>query len=156
AVEVASLDTVQWLIAHGARVDGWAGERHWPLHLLVNRRAASAPGGEDTAIAILRAILAAGANPDAPWDNGLTMLMWGNAKHADVLLAHGADPNRRDDHGQTALHHVRDAAKVRLLVAHGAEINALSTPPPSHQYFGAVTPLQRKLQWGRLLGAPGG
>src|SRR5262249_44401269 len=32
------LAMVEWLIAHGARVNGWKGERHWPIHNLVNGR----------------------------------------------------------------------------------------------------------------------
>jgi ankyrin repeat protein len=145
---------VDWLIARGARVNGWKHERHRPVHVLVERRPRSktAPGGAEAVGIILEAILKAGADPDAPWDNGLTMLMRGGVKSAEILLAHGADPKRRDRNGQTALHHSQEAAKVRLLVAHGADINALSTPAPPASYFGPVTPLQRSLQWGRLLG----
>lgn len=158
AAEHASADMVRWLIARGARVDGWADERHWPLHILITRRprSQSAPGGEPAQMAILKALLGAGAKPDAPWDNGITMLMEAGPEASEILLAHGADPNRRDIHGQTALHYVDKADKIRLLIAHGARINAISEPPPSEPYFKAVTPLQRLLQWGRLVGRVGG
>lgn len=158
AAEHGSFEMVQWLIAHGARVNGWAEERHWPLHILVTRRTRSqtAPGGREAVPAILEALLAAGADPDAPWDNGITMLMQAGPALSAILLAHGADANRRDVHGQTALHYVDTAEKIRLLVASGARINALSEPPPSEPYFPASTPLQRLLQFGRLLGRPGG
>lgn len=133
AAELSSLETVRWLIAHGARVNGWKGERHWPLHRLVEKRKQDAQGGEEAYFGILEALLDAGADPDAPWDNGLTMLMLCGPGTARVLLAHGADPDRRDVHGEAALHRQWSGEVVRLLVAHGADVNALSTPPPGEE-----------------------
>ena len=37
AVSSASLSTLKWLVSKGARTNGWKGERHWPLHLLMRR-----------------------------------------------------------------------------------------------------------------------
>ncbi len=158
AVEHGTSEMVDWLIAHKARVHGWKHERHWPLHLTVVRRKLvdGAVDRDEVGYAILEKLLKAGAKPDVPWDNGITMLMWGDARAAALLLAHGADAGARDTHGQTAFHYVRSAEKVRVLARGGGDINALSTPPASEVYFGAVTPLQRALQAGRLLGRPGG
>jgi Ankyrin repeats (3 copies) len=123
AVERSSLATVQWLLAHGARVNRWKDDRHAPLHILVERRGAATPESlaehyktmagyaiepaeverfaprpldTPTYIAMLEALLNAGADPDAAWDNGLTMLMLGGLKTSETLLAHGADVHRRD------------------------------------------------------------
>jgi hypothetical protein len=38
AVKESSLATVRWLIANGARVNGWKQQRYWPLHDLVVTR----------------------------------------------------------------------------------------------------------------------
>jgi len=146
-----SLATVQWLIAHGARVDGWKNERHWPLHNLVNgRRYARKPRSlaeDDAQIAVLRALLAAGASPDAPWDSGHTMLTWGDDRCAEVLLAHGADPNRWNVHGRAPLHLARSVSRIRLLVAHGADINARAMPSADYPDARGATPLQALLPW---------
>ena len=49
------------------------------------------------------------------------------------------------------------SGKVRVLVAHGGDVNIVSAPPPDYRdVFSAATPLQRALQWGRLPGRPGG
>lgn len=157
AVKMSSLATVTWLIAQGARVNGWRDQRYWPLHDLVVSRAQIAAltkeayraqmksdgwptdardiddavsrhiDGE-TYVAMLDALLAAGATPDAPWDNGITMLMWGGVESGKRLLHHGASVHTRDAHGWTVLHRAQTPEKVRLLVAHGADINALATP----------------------------
>ena len=208
AVKVASLDTVRWLIANGARVNGWRHQRYWPLHDLVVTRGvvaaksreeyrqelvgqanflggdmfdkliASAPDEETrqsyreakklsvgqtraalaevdkrlevhidgkTYDAMLETLLGAGANPDAPWDNGITMLMWGGVATGRILLAHGANVHARDNHGATAFFHARTPEKVRLLAAHGGDINAHSTPNKGDRTLHAKTPLQSTL-----------
>ncbi|WP_372392049.1 hypothetical protein ACCQ05_18555 [Xanthomonas sp. NCPPB 3582] len=93
---------------------------------------------------MLEALLDAGADPDAPWDNGNTMLSWCGAATARVLLAHGADPNARNIHGSTTLHTATTGEKVRLLVAGGADINAwaIAQDPDDSQHY---TPLQSAL-----------
>lgn len=142
---------VEWLIAHGGRVNGWKGERHWPIHNLVNgrryARKPATPAEDDAQITMLRALLRAGADPDAPWDGGRTMLTWGDLRCAEVLLAHGADPNRRNAFGETALHSARSIARIRMLVAHGGNTNARAVPEPPRENARLATPLQQLLPW---------
>jgi ankyrin repeat protein len=180
AVKSSSLETVEWLIAKGARVNGWNGQRYWPLHDLVVTRGVEAAMTKDeyaqsikengwptepseiadklarhidgaTYDKMLEALLKAGAQPDAPWDNGLTMLMWGGVATAQQLLKFGANPNARNVHGWTALHAPRTPDKVRLLVAHGADIDARATPPTADGSRPA-TPLQFALADSRTNG----
>jgi ankyrin repeat protein len=145
------LAMIEWLIAHGGRVNGWKGERHWPIHNLVNgrryARKPATPAEDDAQITVLRTLLRAGADPDASWDGGRTMLTWGDLRCAEVLLAHGADPNRRNAFGETALHSARSVARLRMLIAHGGDINALAVPEPHRDGALLATPLQRLLPW---------
>ncbi len=190
AVEAAPPGMLTRLLEHGARVNGWKANRHWPLHLLVTRRAkAVAPTREeyqarlnaeeagwgnlgsvaealagvqqrrlalyltpDAYLAMLEALLAAGAEPDAPWDNGMTMLMRGDAATARVLLRHGADVHARDSFGGTALHGVRSPEVARLLVEHGADVNAPSLPTDENADDRGRTPLQTALLMARSRG----
>lgn len=144
AVQQAGLDTLRWLIGQGARVNGWKDQRHWPLHLLVTRRGRTSIDA-DIYAAMLEALLTAGADPDAPWDNGITMLMAGGLTTARILIAHGARLDRRDHNGRTVMHWAREPDKARLLVAHGADINALSSPRPDDAQERSTTPLQALL-----------
>ncbi len=177
AMERSALGTVQWLIAKGARANGWKHDRKWPLHMLVTHRSMAQqqsfeeykielvnpdmarghydrnvprPVDEPTYAAILDALLKAGAQPDAPWDNGITMLMFGGVVTGKALLSHGADVHARDTGGRTALHWARSTGKVDLLVAHGADVNAYATPPVGDDIRQPYTPLQAKL----LVGSP--
>lgn len=145
AVATGTLETVQWLIDRGARANGWKGDRHWPLHRLIVHRKVDVPGGDEAFFAILDALLAAGADPNAPWDNRTTMLMHSGPETARRLLAAGADPHQTDYEGGSALHHANSAELVRILVQHGADVNGLSKP---HESIGGApmpilkTPLQ--------------
>jgi hypothetical protein len=90
-------------------------------------------------LAFVRTLLEAGANPNAPADDGFPSLIaalscsrgvTGAAHRADVagivrlLLAFGADPNQRGVHDYTALHMAvaeRNALAVQLLLDGGAD-----------------------------------
>jgi uncharacterized protein len=73
-------------------------------------------------------VLARGADVNAPWDSGRPMLsemiQWGRNPAALFLLDAGADPNRADPKGWTALHYAGsrgapDAVIARLVAAGG-------------------------------------
>jgi ankyrin repeat protein len=83
-------------------------------------------GGAET----VRALLAAGADPDADAENPLRVRPLHSAvasrdrESAAALLEAGADPNVRQQGGFTPLHgaaHAGDAEMVKLLLAHGAD-----------------------------------
>lgn len=178
AVEKSSLATVQWLIANGAQPNGWKHQRFWPLHLLVTRR--GKPPGEraaqikamtdlgisradaektvpgaitvDDYRVMLEALLTAGADPDAPWDNGITMLMEGGIETAQLLLKYGARIDARDVHGRNAMHWAQSVEKIKLLAARGADVNARTTPPATDRDYAAKTLLHYKLSLARFDG----
>ncbi len=193
AVSRSSLPVVEWLIAKGARVNGWKDDRYWPLHqLIVNRSRMTAASPQEleaslreeyapharnpdlppeprkidafednlikeqvklwldrpTYLNMVEALLKAGADPDARWDNDITMLMQADADAAELLLKAGADVDARNIHGGTALHWARSPEKIRLLAAHGADVNALQTPRDAAET--GSTPLQSALILSRL------
>lgn len=85
--------------------------------------------------AALRRLLARGMKPDfnfneaAPrqrsGESPLTMAIGrGHLEIARILLDAGADANRRDDFHQSPMDRARSAEAVKLLLAHGADINA--------------------------------
>jgi ankyrin repeat protein len=80
----------------------------------------------------LRSAQANGMDSNAYDENGTPALMlaalYANADCLRLLLERGADPNASNEAGATALHWaVPDLAKVRLLVAKGANVNARSS-----------------------------
>ncbi|MEF2071079.1 ankyrin repeat domain-containing protein [Consotaella aegiceratis] len=104
-------------------------------------------------LAMLETLLASGAAPDAPWDNGTTMLMWAGPESARILLRYGADPNYHAPDGTTPLHFTRSAAVARVLVEAGADVNALASPNGRKSETDPVyTPLQASLILGDLWG----
>jgi len=79
----------------------------------------------------MKSLLATGLDPNArdPEDTPALMdaVLYGDAKCVKLLLDRGADPNAADKAGATALMWaVPDVAKVKLLVAAGADVNAVS------------------------------
>ncbi|MCC5960723.1 MAG: ankyrin repeat domain-containing protein [Rhodobacteraceae bacterium] len=201
AASKGSADMFMWLIDRGARVNGWKGQRHAPLHDLVNKRGryakhslesylqqedelrqkprkARPPANEGddesgmerqrtenafakrmaatlrahaeaifarhvdhpTYLRMLDALLCAGADPNAVWDNGTTALCWCDAAAALVLLRHGAHANHHDAMGWTPLQYARDPDMVRILVEHGADVNDLTAPADTTRV--PHTPLQ--------------
>lgn len=183
-------DTARWLVAHGARVNGWKDERYWPIHrLIAQRNRYVAPDkaslkkrlqeedgslknlglDADTAalmqqarddmlkpqlerqidsagfLAILQILLSAGADPNARWDNGTSMLYWAEPDAARQLLKHGADVNARASGGETPLHYARTPEKIRVLVEHGADVNAVAEPRDGSSTSLVYTPLQASL-----------
>jgi hypothetical protein len=115
-LEAAALGDVARL-----QVDARGGDGFTPLHL------AAFFGGAEA----VRALLAAGADPDADADNTFgvrpihSAAAAGARESVQALLEAGADPNlRQRDGGYTPLHsaaHNGDAELVRLLLAHGAD-----------------------------------
>jgi hypothetical protein len=114
-LEAAALGDVTRLDASARGADGFTA-----LHL------AAFFGGA----AAVRALLAAGADPDADADNPLRVrplhsaVAARDAESVRALLAAGADPNVRQQGGFTPLHgaaHAGEAELVALLLAHGAD-----------------------------------
>ena len=178
AVARGGLETLRWTIEQGGRVKGWRYDRYHPIHTLLALRideeermrgwetsdrergrpwtaedwARWKPIDQPTALAMLDLLIEAGADIDAPWDNGNTMLMFTKSiPVTERLLATRARVDVRDSWGQTVMHAAQSPAKARILVAAGADINAISTPRPGDETFAACTPLQYQLVGSRGL-----
>jgi uncharacterized protein len=120
-----------------------AGSRIWlEVHLLIRRDpdVADRTGIPPLACAVLERnawatarLLDKGANPDGLVESG-DLAGWGplaiavgrgDLRFAGYLLSRGADPNLPNPTtGATALHLVADVAMARLLIEHGADVNA--------------------------------
>jgi ankyrin repeat protein len=104
-------------------------------------------------------LLSKGADPNTQTnENGVSVLAGlcfvNQADCVQLLLAHGAKVNRgRDESMETPLHHAlagaADIAVIRLLIEHGADVNAKTTPGVcSYNFYGSTptrgeTPLHR-------------
>ena len=76
-------------------------------------------------VALVRRVLAEGADIDAENGNGITALIWAVGEGCEevvrVLLEAGAAPNNRDQLGLTALHGTTSVPIARLLLEAGAD-----------------------------------
>ncbi|GAB7046906.1 ankyrin repeat domain-containing protein [Catenuloplanes indicus] len=147
AVAYGLADIVRSLLRHGALTVEPAGRgsvlttavsvtshRSGPAHLAVLRLlleagAAPAPGEEEpllTAVmlphvppAVLRLLLAHGANPDQRRSDGAPAIVVaarrGDHAQVDVLLTAGAAVDARDRHGRTALMHAAERGEQRVV-----------------------------------------
>jgi ankyrin repeat protein len=111
-------------------------------------------------VAVIRALLDAGADADSPSPEGQTSLMivarTANVAAAGLLLDHGAKVNAVESYDQQSAlmwaANARQGEMVRLLIARGADVNAVSrvhvidihtSPEPRVKYepSGGMTPL---------------
>ena len=88
--------------------------------------------------AIVRLLLAAGANPDLTNEYGETALMrsFMNEEAAQLLLDAGSDVNITDQYGENALFRPFPPQIMRAILAAGAKPNLVN-----HQSFGGCTPV---------------
>ena len=127
AVHRGDLDTVETLLAAGARVDAVTRYGVRPLAL----------AAENGDAAVVRRLLAAGADPNGSQPGGETALMTaartGDTETIRALIAHGADVAAREEtRRQTPLMWAAvngNAAAITALVAAGADVHARSTTP---------------------------
>ncbi len=127
AVHRGDLDTVETLLAAGARVDAVTRYGVRPLAL----------AAENGDAAIVRRLLTAGADPNGSQPGGETALMTaartGDTETIRALIAHGADVAAREEtRSQTPLMWAAvngNAAAITALVAAGADVHARSTTP---------------------------
>ncbi len=115
------------------------------------------------AVSDVERLLKAGASPNAVDADGMPAIMaatlFGDVSAVNLLLKHGADPNTSDAAGATALMWgTQDAAKVRALLARGANVNAKSQTDRTAllvaaSYPGTVPSLQLLLDRGADLRA---
>ena len=174
AVAYGQLGAVIALVAAGADVNDQENRSFSfaPLHVAVGANASSdlyidasdLESGGPANVAIIRVLLAAGADPNAyEFLDGYTPLQhaaagWGghliDGEIIRALLSAGADPNERrlfpgdpgpDDFSLSALHYAaRDGnvGVIRELLAFGADVNIMTTMGPNGEYRSeGVTPL---------------
>ena len=120
---------VELLLARGAELDAPDGSATTPLHLAVQAvllvdRVALRMGNNEASRPIREAIevlLAAGADPSAPDEEGVTPLhhaaRYGHRGMVDRLLAAGADRTAEDNRGRTPAEYVEASPEIAELLA---------------------------------------
>lgn len=129
-------DVVQVLLERGAVPNVASNAKQTPLHW-VTKWAWDPDDGEHAILEqrdpakqaeSARLLLKHGADPNAKDFRGRTPLFDaafdGNVALVKMLLDNGARAAVSDVDGHTPLHHARDAQIARLLLAHGADVNA--------------------------------
>ena len=134
AAELDRRACLELLLEHGGNLSGpHARWRNTPLYFLMGYREGQA--GTATAMAGARWLLEHGADPNVPsYESQETPLHRAAEEHgrpvAELLLVHGADPNRRRADGRTpyvlALRSGNEAV-ADLLAEHGADRSRVST-----------------------------
>lgn len=144
AARHGDVDTARALIDGGADVN--AAEPLLPFDGRIDVEESQTAGR--TALLIASASLVATSG----WEYALVVEPSMHEEMAIFLLEQGADPNRSDTIGRTALHAAVESGKSRLvqaLLAHGADPNARLTEPPyvfkgdfvSYNRYAGATPL---------------
>lgn len=115
---------------------------------------------------VIRALLAAGADPGLAETDGFTALAWatrgGSYDAVALLLDGGADPNQADAEGRTPLLFAADQGRlalVRLLLDHGADPRAADgsgRTPRDVALARAATDIEAELRAEILAHAPAG
>jgi len=107
AARGASLDVIRFLLSHGAQAALADKRGYTALHWAVAQPETQPARGASSQVACLRALLHAGADPNARNEDGLTPLMnaawFGCRDSVQELLRCGADPLVRDNKGRSAM-----------------------------------------------------
>ena len=118
--QVGDLDKIYALLAAGATLDVGGPDGGSPLTYAI------VPSHPD----VLAWLLAQGCDPNSPNRYGQTPLMEavlaGAVDAVRVLLQAGARADHTDETGDQAISEARDLEIVRLLLAHGADLNAVN------------------------------
>ena len=121
--EKGNKDIVSYLIAHGADVDRGDTAGQTALHLTVYSTALHISGH----LSIVKILVDGGANVNVQDKYGCTPLIIhaekGNKDIVSYFIAHGADVDRKDPAGRTALHISGHLSIVKILVDVGANVN---------------------------------
>ena len=124
-----------------------------PLHWAVGNSEFD-EGEVATTAAVVRALVAAGSNPDARDRSGLTPLHWaardGHSETVRLLVESGADVNARSPSGTTPLHMAAErgsSTMVDALLEAGADPNALASDGHTPLHLAAESSFSLSLWW---------